>query len=155
MDYIDHTSRRITLSIATGLAVGAITATRRGLPLRTTVLSVGVNWGLAATTLSGAERLSFALLDQLSERVPTFSVEPTTKLYLSHSIGGFLGGSLLAIAYHKPPLTGGLAFTPVMIAIAWGENKFLEMRQEKWKKLLKEIQEDEKEQSNSNQDLGT
>jgi hypothetical protein len=143
MEYIDHTTRRIALSIVTGLAVGAITATRRGLPLRNTSFSVAFNWGLVASTLSGTERLSYALLEHLSDGVSEFTLEPVTRLYTSHSIGGFVGGSLLAIAYQKPPFPGGLAFTPVMLAIAWGENTFLEARRAKLKELMEEIQEDD------------
>jgi hypothetical protein len=151
MEYIDHTYRRIVLSFVTGLAAGAITATRRGLPLRNTTFIVGLNWGLVASVLSGTERLSYALLNQL----PQLSLERDRKLYASHTMGGFFGGSLLAVAYLKPPLTGGIAFTPVMLAIAWGENTFLDAKTRKLQEYLDNIHQDENKNSTSSQDFET
>ena len=113
MEHVDRVAARVSLSAVVGFF--ASFAFSRG-SLRSTALKVAGSCAIASTSLFGAERLAYALLQ--SQNVIE---EPSRLLLTSHAIGGAAGGSLNGLLYVRRPHVGLVVFTPIMIGVAFAE----------------------------------
>jgi len=84
---------------------------------------------------------------QQEERNPTTPTTPITNntnikhqnhIFLSHAIGGAIGGSICGGLFQRRPWGGILLFTPVMLGVALLERRLDEWRRERIKSILKE-----------------
>lgn len=138
-DEVLRVSNRMVMCSIAGLTVGAAMATRKGLPVIRTALVMGANSAMVGTACFGLERVSNLALRQ----VMNDNESKNTQLYISHAIGGAAGGALVGSLFQFRALPGLLAFTPLMVMVAYGEIKFEEARSARLAKLLQEIEREQ------------
>ena len=126
---LDYMSARVGLSALIGATGGLTLATLRGhhLPMRTVGLTA-LSCAASAAPCFGFERVAHAALT---------SQEQPARRYESHAMGGLLGGSLLGFLFIRKPIRGALFFTPIMLAVAFVDEKVAATKQGK----LAEIQQ--------------
>ena len=59
-----------------------------------------------------------------------------TRLFMSHGMGGAVGGSLCGGLFKGRPLPGMLMLTPIMLGIAYGELRLQEYKKKRIKELM-------------------
>lgn len=142
MEEVDRTAARVAISAMAGLTLGASIAIFKGAPIGRTAMSVSASCALAGTACFGSERVANNAIRLLSE-----GTEPTTRDFASHNIGGMIGGGIAGGLFQKRVLSGSLLFTPIMIAVAYGELRADEYKRERLNELLDKY--DEMKQSTS------
>ena len=142
MEYVDHVAARVSFSALTGLGLGTMYATFRGLPLRSTALKVGGSFAMVGTVVFGIERLAYAAMkDQLKQE--------KRLLLTSHAFSGVAGGALNGYLFHRKPRQGMVYFVPVMMGVAGIEMYIEQKREERIKQLMLENHLDSKEEAGS------
>jgi hypothetical protein len=139
MDEVKRVANRMTVALMSGLAGGATYAVLRGRPIGKSAIAVAANWAVISSTCFSVERVSNVALGFVMNEEDYIS-----RLYLSHAIGGAVGGSVLGFLFHGRVVPGFLLFTPAMVMVAFGEIAFEEARKVRLEKLLDEIQPEEK-----------
>jgi hypothetical protein len=138
MDDVQRVANRMTVSFVTGMLGGSTMAMARGLPVRNTAFSMATSFAMVGTACFGLERVSnLAMRQVLSSETKQ---DQNFQLYISHGLGGAVGGGLLGALFHFRAAPGILMFTPAMLAVAFGEIKFEEARQVRLQKMLEEAQ---------------
>mmetsp|Transcript_27754 Transcript_27754/g.41996 ORF Transcript_27754/g.41996 Transcript_27754/m.41996 type:complete len:137 (-) Transcript_27754:122-532(-) len=132
MDEVRKVSNRMTATGAAGMFVGFFLAIRKGLPAVKTALTIGMNCAMIGTTCFGFERVSNVGLRRIMEQ------DYHEQLFMSHAIGGAMGGALLGGLFQRRFLPGIMVFTPAMIAVAFAEIKYEEARAARIKKFLED-----------------
>jgi len=161
MDHIDHLAARVTATAMTGLFLGASLATFRGIPIPKTSLSVATSCALTGTACFTSERVAhYAINALVPTSSPTVTIEQqqqqqqqqqdsnsTTSytntqkrdlLFVSHALGGVIGGSICGGLFQRKPWGGMLLFTPLMLGVALMEMQFDELKRERIQSILKE-----------------
>lgn len=131
MDEIDRVAARVSLAALSGLVGGAALATYKGSPLPKTSVSMAVSCALVGTACFGFERLSNVALQQVVVPMDDKNNDDTEKrlFYGSHALGGMIGGGIAGALFQHRPIPGMLLCTPIMIGVAFAEEKFQEERQ--------------------------
>lgn len=140
-DHLDHLTRRVTVSALAGLFLGGSHAIYRGYPAPRASLQVSVSCALAGTACFGIERMAHILLDKLiNSSAGDMDRNDIQKksLYVSHAVGGVLGGGLLGGIFQRRFISGTLLFTPLMIGAAYSDIQFQNWKQEKIRKMIQE-----------------
>jgi hypothetical protein len=131
MDEVDRVAARVAISAVAGLTLGASIAIFKGAPIGRTALSVSASCALAGTACFGTERVANTAIRRLSE-----GTEPTTRDFASHGIGGIVGGGIAGGLFQGRILSGSLLFTPIMLAVAYGELRADEYKRDRMNQLL-------------------
>jgi hypothetical protein len=137
MDEIDHVANRVGLCTFLGLLGGAVFATYRDYPRRSTALKVAASCSIVATGLFGTERLA-----NLALRSRDGDSNLTTVVVASHACAGIWGGGLNGYLYQKKPLRGMFWGIPVMLGVAFMELEFQRMKQRRIQELAERKLED-------------
>lgn len=132
-EQIDHLSSRVSISAISGLLLGASHAVFKGHPVPRASLQVSFSCALAATACFGIERVSSTIINNQK-----YEIEDETSIYLSHAVGGVVGGGLLGGIFQRRFIGGSLLFSPIMIVAAYAEIQFQDWKQEKIRKLTTE-----------------
>ena len=149
MDQIDHVAARVTSTAIAGFLLGISVATYRGLPLMKTAFSTSASCAICGTACFGSERIVYQALNAItshrndsitsSSSSPIFHKQNDSNkynLWISHSCGGILGGSLCGGIFQRRPVSGALLFTPIMLSAAFLEFKIQSYREERLADLL-------------------
>ena len=136
MEEVDRTAARVAISAMAGLTLGASIAIFKGAPIGRTSMSVSASCALAGTACFGSERVANNAIRLLSE-----NTEPTTRDFVSHGIGGVVGGGIAGGLFQGRVLSGSLLFTPIMLAVAFGELRANEYKRERLNQLLDKYDE--------------
>ena len=136
MDEVDRVAARVAISTVAGLTLGASIAIFKGAPIGRTAMSVSASCALAGTACFGTERVANTAIRRLSE-----GIEPTTRDFASHGIGGVVGGGIAGGLFQGRVLSGSLLFTPIMLAVAYGELRADEYKRERLNLLLDKYDE--------------
>ena len=136
MDEVDRVAARVAISTVAGLTLGASIAIFKGAPIGRTAMSVSASCALASTACFGTERVANTAIRRLSG-----GNEPTTRDFASHGIGGVVGGGIAGGLFQGRVLSGSLLFTPIMLAVAYGELRADEYKRERLNHLLDKYDE--------------
>ena len=139
MDEVKRVANRMTIAFMSGLAGGSIYALMKGRPAGKIAVAVAANCAVVSTACFSLERVSNVALRQVLNEE-----DHNTSLYLSHAIGGAVGGSLLGYLFQFRAMPGFMLFTPAMVMVAFGEIKFEQARKVRLEKLLDEIKQEKK-----------
>jgi hypothetical protein len=149
MDEIDHVANRVTNAALCGLVIGASIATYRGLPFKT-AFATSASCAICGTAAFGSERIVYNALNMFinpndnssdgnsSTSSSSFSASDGRhdRLWISHGIGGMIGGSLCGGIFQRRPMNGALLFTPLMLGVAWIEIRMQKYKEERLAVLL-------------------
>ena len=135
MDEVDRVAARMSLATLSGLLGGAALATYKGSPLLKTSISMAVSCALVGTACFGFERLSNVALQQFVDTTKDEQPEQRV-LYASHALGGMIGGGIAGALFQRRPIPGMMLCTPIMVCVAFAEEKFEEERQERLRQLM-------------------
>lgn len=137
MDEVDRVAGRVSLAAMAGLLGGVALATYKGHPLLKTSVSVAASCALVGTACFGFERLSNLALRQIII-VNNNTDEQTQQrvFYASHAIGGMIGGGITGALFQRRPLPGMALCVPLMVGVAYAEEKYAEERQERLRQLM-------------------
>jgi len=143
MDQIDHVAHRMTLAALTGLIVGASLATYRGSNTLKTAISTSKSFALCGTACFGTERIAYnALKLPLKpdrEDLHYYDVhEQKNRLFLSHALGGSVGGMICGGLFQGRLMAGLALFTPLMLGIAYSEIALSEYREKRLQEMADE-----------------
>mmetsp|Transcript_16136 Transcript_16136/g.26875 ORF Transcript_16136/g.26875 Transcript_16136/m.26875 type:complete len:175 (+) Transcript_16136:118-642(+) len=136
MEEVDRTAARVAISAVAGLTLGASIAIFKGAPIGRTAMSVSASCALAGTACLGTERVANNAIRLLSE-----GTEPTTRNFVSHGLGGAVGGGIAGGLFQGRVLSGSLLFTPIMLAAAYGELRADAYKRERLNQLLDKYDE--------------
>lgn len=114
-------------------------AVLKGRPVGKTAIAIAANWAVVSSTCFSVERVSNVALGHVMNEE-----DYNIRLYLSHAIGGAVGGSVLGYLFQARVMPGVMLFTPAMVVVAFGEIKFEQARKARLEKLLDEIQQEKK-----------
>jgi len=139
----DHVTHRVSSSAASGMFLGASFATLKGLPLPQTTLSMASSFALASTASFIPERIFFRTSFYFVPRHSTTFIDSTeklekTRLYISHGLGGIVGGGITGGLFNGKPLSGIMLITPLMLGIAYSEIQIQEYKRKRIKELQME-----------------
>ena len=147
MDEVDRVAGRMSLAALSGLLGGAALATYKGSPLPKTCVSMAMSCAVVGTACFGFERLSNVALRHV---VGTNDKGTKTKaLYGSHALGGMVGGGIAGALFQRRPVPGMVLCTPIMVAVAFAEEKFEEKRQERLRKVMSQAEENSRIATNA------
>ena len=140
-DELTHVSNRSTVAAVAGSVVGSSYAIFRGIPLRQTTIQSFVSSLMIGTACFGFERIVSVAIRGAGGEEP----ETRTQRLISHGVGGFLGGGTVGFLYQMRPIPGMLLFTPVMLGVAFGEEKYESMREERRLQIQTELDAERKQ----------
>jgi hypothetical protein len=146
MDQIDHVASRMTLAALSGIVVGASLATYRGSNIIKTAMSVSGSFALCGTACSGSERIAYNVLKLSlkpdSEHPRYYRLhERNNQLFLSHSVGGAVGGMICGGLFQGRLIAGLALFTPLMLGVAYAEITLSEYREKRLQEMAGETTE--------------
>lgn len=130
---LDHATYRVTYSTFTGVIVGLCFGTFKGLPLGSTTISMASSFALASTACFIPERIFY--LSSFGVKPKGSEEEERKRLYMSHCVGGAVGGSVSGGLFRGKPLAGMFLLTPAMIGIAYGELRLQEYKKMRLEEL--------------------
>lgn len=139
MDEVDRVAGRVSLAALSGLLGGAALATYKGHPLPKTSVFMAVSCALVGTACFGFERLSNVTLRQFVDANDDQSEKRL--FYGSHALGGMIGGGITGALFQRRPIPGMMLCTPIMIGVAFAEQKFEEERQKRLRQLMATAEE--------------
>jgi hypothetical protein len=149
---VDHVTYRVTSSAVSGMILGGSFATLKGLPLMQTTLSMTSSFALASTACFIPERIfyhsSFYFVPRDTNSTGfTDSSEKLekTRLFVSHGLGGIIGGGVAGGLFKGKPLPGIMLLSPLMLVAAYSEIRIQEYKRKRIKELRMEM---EKKSSN-------
>ena len=143
MDQLDHVANRMTLAAISGLVVGASIATYRGSNIIRTAFSVSSSFALCGTACFGSERIAYNAIKLSfkpdSDYVRYYGLnEHSKQLFLSHSIGGSVGGMICGGLFQGRLIAGTFLFTPLMLGVAIAEIAMSDYRGKRLLEIAKE-----------------
>mmetsp|Transcript_4094 Transcript_4094/g.8775 ORF Transcript_4094/g.8775 Transcript_4094/m.8775 type:complete len:171 (-) Transcript_4094:1231-1743(-) len=133
-DYI-HVRNRVVLAGTCGGIGGCVFAMFRGYPMVRNIVPAALSSGMLGTACFGAERLTFMYLRSTLEgrEVPRSGL-----LMISHTAGGFFGGSLMGTLYQGRPTNAVALCVPLMMMIGAVECRFQNSRDRRIEELAAE-----------------
>lgn len=146
LQHIDHISNRVSGCAVTGLFVGASYSTLQGLPLAPTSISMATSFALVSTACFIPERIvymsSFYFVPKAYGKEggeEDLSLErrtrEETRVYISHGLGGVIGGGITGSIFKGKPLQGMLLLSPIMMFAAYGELWLQDYKRKRIKEL--------------------
>mmetsp|Transcript_22386 Transcript_22386/g.33123 ORF Transcript_22386/g.33123 Transcript_22386/m.33123 type:complete len:161 (-) Transcript_22386:685-1167(-) len=144
---VDHVTYRVTSSAVSGLILGGSFATLKGLPLMQTTLSMTSSFALASTACFIPERIfyhsSFYFVPRDTSKEFTDSSEKLekTRLFVSHGLGGIIGGGVAGGIFKGKPLPGIMLLSPLMLGAAYSEIRIQEYKRKRIKELQMEMEQ--------------
>jgi hypothetical protein len=140
---IDHVSYRVTGSAFTGLFAGVSFATLKGLPIPQTSVSMAASFALVSTACYIPERIvynsSLRIFPRKNDHDATSLSEgekrEDTRIFVSHTLGGVIGGGITGFLFKGKPLQGVLLLSPIMMSVAYGEIRLQTYKRKRIKAL--------------------
>ena len=123
---LDHATSRVTCTTFTGVLVGLCFGTYKGLPLGPTTISMASSFALVSTACFIPERICY--LSSFNIKPFGSEEEESRRLYMSHCVGGGVGGAVSGSLFRGKPLAGVFLLTPLMIGVAYGELRLQEYK---------------------------
>ena len=157
---LDHVTNRVILSTITGFFSGGSHAIIKGYPAPRASIQASISCALAGTACFGIERIVHTFVlpslltlsmnhDGAKEQAQTQTqtqaqtqtqtqMQMTKKqsLYISHTVGGIIGGGLLGGIFQRRVGSGIMLFTPLMIGAAYGEIRFQLWKEDQIQQLI-------------------
>lgn len=133
MEHVDKVANRMMIAAIAGFGAGAAMALYKGRPMLRMSVNVGCSWALVGTALFGMERIADVSARQLLSLPKTTIVSAQSRndemlRYATYSIGGTTGGALVGYIFHQRILPGVVFFTPIMLCLAFAEQRYLTAR---------------------------
>jgi hypothetical protein len=72
-----------------------------------------------------------------------------TRIFISHGLGGIVGGGVTGYLFRRKPLQGILLLSPIMMCVAYGEVKLQGYKRERIKTLMMDQESNDKRQDDT------